>query len=77
MAHKDCYYSEKHKAHLLNLMKQGFVGIGSIYVTCIVNGKEFTEQITHGKIPLSNHFGDLILVASGEESQMNIEYIKN
>ena len=53
------------------------VTIGSIYVTCIVNGKEFTEQITHGKIPLSNHFGDLILVASGEESQMNIEYIKN
>ncbi len=58
----DFYFSEKHYEYLLNTNS---MIEGSPYAHSYFNGKEYTECISSGQVPLTNHFGDLQFLGSG------------
>ena len=61
---KDFYFSEKHKKHIESI--PDFLLHSGFRVSCFFNGKEYTECIDAGKIPLtSNQYDDLVFIGTG------------
>lgn len=60
----DFYYSEKHVLHLQEISISFIFGDNKPCV-CEIDGKIYTEVISVGKTPLTNHFGDLVKVFTG------------
>lgn len=70
----DFYYSQKHWEHMHKIALNSFNSIADGICYNRFDGKLFTEQIEHGKTPVTDHFGDLVLIGTGTMFGDNVEY---